>query len=75
MPRFPLRSLALVILLLLPVAPLAQLCRGHTPSRFDKNNLPAWERHTPIAALRLSHAHRRLEGFHVSVKRKVRDVT
>ncbi len=40
----PLRSLALAVLLLLPAAPLALLCRGRTPTRFEAKNLPSWER-------------------------------
>ncbi len=45
MPRpFPLRSIALALIVLLPAAPLAYLCRGRTPTRFDAGNLPAWER-------------------------------
>ncbi len=41
------RSLALGILVLLPLIPLALLCLGRSPSRFDTVNLPAWERHAP----------------------------
>lgn len=40
----PLRFVSLALLLLLPAAPLALLCRGRTPTRFDAKNLPAWER-------------------------------
>ena len=40
----PFRSLGLALLLLLPVPPLALLCRGRTPTRFEARNLPAWER-------------------------------
>ena len=59
MPRpFPLRSVALALLLLLPAAPLAYLCRGRTPTRFDAGNLPAWERPAFTAAHHRRTAHR-----------------
>lgn len=47
---FSLRSSALALLLLLPALPLALLCRGRIPNRFDPANLPAWERRLPPAA-------------------------
>lgn len=46
------RAFALGILLLLPLVPLALLCQGRSPSRFDSVNLPAWERHAPTPAPR-----------------------
>ncbi len=46
------RAFALGILGLLPLVPLALLCQGRSPSRFDTVNLPAWERHAPTPAPR-----------------------
>jgi len=48
--RLLLRPLALSLLVLLPAPFLARLCRGHSPSRFDLVNLPAWERQLPAPA-------------------------
>ncbi len=46
------RTLVLGVLILLPLIPLALLCQGRSPSRFDTLNLPAWERHAPTPAPR-----------------------
>ena len=46
------RTLALGVLVMLPLLPLALLCRGRSPSRFDMLNLPVWERHAPTPAPR-----------------------
>ncbi len=40
----------LTLLLVATVPVLAILCRGHSPSRFDISNLPAWERQAPPPA-------------------------
>ena len=44
---FRLRPLTLSMLILVPAPFFALLCRGHSPSRFEKANLPAWERLPP----------------------------
>lgn len=46
------RAFALGVLVLLPLIPLALLCQGRSPSRFDTLNLPAWERQAPTPAPR-----------------------
>jgi len=69
MPRvFPLRSLSLALLLLLPAPPLALLCRGRTPTRFEARNLPAWERRSCVQH-HLSRDQRR-NGIRAMLKRK-----
>lgn len=50
MPRTPLQILLLALVLLVTVPPLAELCRGRSPSRFALSNLPAWERKAPRPA-------------------------
>ncbi len=72
MPRLPLRSVALALLLLLPAAPLAYLCRGRTPTRFDAKNLPAWERPALTALRRTAHKHGVLRA---NVKRRAKAVS
>ncbi len=73
MPRFPHRSLSLALLLLLPALPLALLCRGRTPTRFDAKNLPALERQASASRLRrTAHKHGVLRA---NVKHKAKDVT
>lgn len=75
MPRlFPLRSLALALLVLLPALPLALLCRGRTPTRFDAGNRPAWERQASTAShlRRTAHRHGVLRA---NVRRKARSVS
>ncbi len=69
MPRvFPLRSLSLALLLLLPAPPLALLCRGHTPTRFDAKNLPTWERHSFVQHHLSRNQHR--NSIRATLKRK-----
>ncbi len=46
------RAFGFGFLLLLPLIPLALLCLGRSPSRFDTLNLPVWERHAPTPAPR-----------------------
>lgn len=43
-------KILLTLLLVATVPVLAILCRGHSPSRFDISNLPAWERQAPPPA-------------------------
>lgn len=75
MPRvFPLRSLALALVVLLPAAPLAYLCRGRTPTRFDPGNLPAWER-PALTAHHLSRTAHKHGVLRANVKRKAKAVT
>ena len=50
--RVSFRAFILGVLVLLPLIPLALLCQGQSPSRFDTVNLPAWERHAPAPAPR-----------------------
>ena len=50
--RVSLRTFALGLLTALPLIPLALLCLGRSPSRFDTVNLPVWERHAPTPAPR-----------------------
>jgi len=69
MPRvFPLRSLSLALLLLLPAPPLALLCRGRTPTRFDAKNLPAWERRSLVQHHLSREQHR--NNIRATLKRK-----
>ena len=75
MPRpFPRHSLGLALLLLLPALPLALLCRGRTPTRFETKNLPAWERPALTAhhLSRIAHKHGILRA---NVKRKPKAVS
>ncbi len=75
MPRvFPLCSAALALLILLPAAPLAYLCRGRTPTRFDAANLPAWER-PALTAHHLSRAAHKHGSLRANVKHKARTVS
>lgn len=74
MPRFSLRSVALALVLLLPAAPLAYLCRGRTPTRFDANNLPAWER-PALTAHHLSRTAHKHGILRANVKRRLRSVS
>jgi len=74
MPRFPLRAAALALLVLLPALPLAFLCRGRTPTRFDADNLPAWQRQAAAAAAH-SHGPHKHGLLRATAKRKVKAVT
>ena len=75
MPRvFPLRSATLALLLLLPAAPLALLCRGRTPTRFDAGNIPAWQR-PALTAHHLSRTAHKHGILRANVKRRARSVT
>ncbi len=75
MPRFPLRAAALALLVLLPALPLAFLCRGRTPTRFEFKNLSAWERQASAAAAAHSHAPHKHGILRATAKRKVRAIT
>ena len=75
MPRVsPLRSAGLALLLLLPALPLALLCRGRTPTRFEAKNLPAWER-PAFTAHHLSRTARKHGILPANVKRKAKAVS
>ena len=75
MPRvFPLRSAALALLLLLPALPLAYLCRGRTPTRFDAGNIPAWER-SAFTAHHLSRTAHKHSVQRANVKRRLKAVS
>ena len=74
MSRFPLRAAALALLVLLPALPLAFLCRGHTPTRFEFKNLPAWERQASAAAA-YNHGPHKHGILRATAKRKVKAIT
>jgi hypothetical protein len=59
-----LRLFLLALLVLLPAPPLAFLCRGRTPTRFDAVNLPVWERPASAASpfRRTARTHGALRG-------------